>query len=128
MLSLKEASRKLAAEIEGVVTIQRKVVGRVNQIGKKQQEIVEVVNDLVTHQAANERDIWLVTQSNADNRQLIETIGDIKETLDSYQELLSEMQSVSVACEARLVTEQVLPIKFVQHFAVLWGKLQRNFP
>jgi len=135
--ALKEVNTQLANELTGVVTVQRKVIGRVNKLGKKQQEIAGVVNELAVHSRKNEEDIWLwrertgqlglQIEANTDALRLILQLDIVEESMDEYQELLAEMQAVRVACEARLVTEQVLPTAVVRNLLAA-GENHREIP
>ena len=121
--ALKKVNQQLADDLQGVVTTQGQVIGRVNLIGEKQKQIAEVINQLSEQQKKNEVDIWLLHQGlhglqhkmdfNTDALRLSFQLDIVEESLDDYKDMLSAMQAVRIACEAQIVTEQVLPVSIV---------------
>ena len=114
---LKKANRVLAETVDGIVRTQRRTIARVNQIGRKQKEMAIEMNKIIrecqyqrrvlTGLARQERDRTWATR--------IMLLLDILEArLLNYEETMGQAQAVRVACEARLVTEQVLPMRIAK--------------
>lgn len=110
---LKEANKVLTETVDGVIRTQRKTVARVNLLGRVQQQISVAVNKLIEHQAAQDQILRTVAGQTRDNTWMIRvtTLLDvIEDRLSMYEEALGQVQAIRIACEARLVTEQVVPI------------------
>lgn len=121
--SLKEANEQLATAVEGVVRTQQGIVARVNTLGRVQTQIVKKIHDLTDHQEA--QDAALRAGYNA--RQILSaTLGmitkvlrltvlldNLEATINQYEAKLAQAQAIRLACEARIVTEQVVPINMI---------------
>ena len=121
--ALAEANKQLADEVEGVIVTQQKVVAKVNLLGRQQQQLVGKVNAIIDHQRNQDINIKMVFQAasalqflvefNQDALRLEFLIEMISDHITQYEEALAQIQAVRVACEARIVTEQVLPVQMV---------------
>ena len=121
--SLKHANKILASEMEGVVTSQRKVIAKVNMLGRRQQEIASKVNEIVEHQKIENSAIQHFYALHTKNTfylryslraiRVSNLIGLISENLLEYEESLATAQALRVSCESRIVTEQLLPTHIV---------------
>ena len=122
--ALAEANKQLAEEVEGVIVTQQRVVAKVNLLGRQQQQIVGKVNAIIDQQRRQEHHIkqmfqaatalQFVIEFNQDALRLEFLIEMISDHIAQYEESLAQIQAVRVACEARIVTEQVLPVQMVR--------------
>ncbi len=122
--SLKEVNRVLASEVEGIVDTQRKVIGKVNLLGRQQQVLAGRVDQVIQHiqsqedailELQNTVDEWnKLTELNQDALRMGLMLDILSDHISQYEEALGQAQAMRVACEGRLVTEQLLPVAFAQ--------------
>ena len=113
---LRVANEKLATAVEGVVEHQRKVVAKVNILGRKQQQIVDKVNQVIHHQKEQFEVLQTrILSTNHLTRVMLRVIrinallDVIIENLRQYEESLAMVQAMRISCESRIVTEQLIP-------------------
>jgi hypothetical protein len=130
--TLKEANERLADAVEGVVQHERQITAKVNILGRKQQEIAEKVNQLISHQA-EQYDILAsrIRESDYVIRTILQvtrinTLLDVVEAnLREYEGTLAMVQAMRVSCESRIITEQLIPPIMVEHILAS-GQNQRE--
>ena len=123
--SLKKANQRLATEVQGVVTVQRKVIAKVNLLGQKQQEMLGSINSLIetTNQQWEQinlvytalKGIQTMMEQNQDATRIILLFELIADSIAEYEDALAQIQAVRIACEAGIVNEHLLPISFVKN-------------
>lgn len=119
--ALKRVNRKLAGAVQGITTVQRQVIGKVNLLGRKQQQIIETLNQVIDGQdyireVFSNLQKWMNQTTSIETGMIISLQLDlVEDAISEYQIAIAEMQSVRIACEAGIVTEQIVPIEIVRN-------------
>lgn len=117
--TLAEISDQLAGAIDGVVTVQKKTIAKVNEIGKAQNRLVEQVNDLTAILNSHGDTLRFIQEEMQVMRkaikitqfvtQVIVFLNTFEDELNSYSEQCKLIISARAACESGSVSEQLIP-------------------
>lgn len=112
---LKEANNLIAHEVVGLARVQRTLVGKVNILGKGQQELVAATNELIKRQN-QQTELFQVFVNKTWNHLRVMTLIDIlADAIDTYSQLETKSMLARAACEARHPNEMLLPISIIKN-------------
>jgi len=121
---LAEVNERLAGAVDGVVNTQREVAAVVNTLGHQQEELEERMSAVIGA-INNYKGIMRTLEGRLENiteqLELIRVVAMFNLLLDSidsqvdfYQHALDQMTLTRTTCEARLVSETVVPLDTVE--------------
>lgn len=96
MQAIAEANKKLARQVEGVVVTQRKVIAKVNVLGRQQAKIVGTLNEVIKQQEIQMTEIRKlhqlekVVQYNHAAIRFTLLLDQIEDSVDRYEEALAQ--------------------------------------
>lgn len=122
--AIAEANNQLAKEVEGVVQTQQKVVAKVNLLGRAQQTLATKMKEVIEYQALQADAIskisirqWAVMHNIEKNEDAIRMnilLDIVEDQINTYRRYQDQADLVRAACESRIVSENVVPVRIVR--------------
>lgn len=115
--ALKEANQRIADQVDGVVATQRKVIGRVNALGRAQARIVQDLNQV--HACITDQ--YLLAQDT--RRELLKLsnfvwfeaqISELRHRINRYIRYLDQIKTIRAACESNSHSEVTVPPRILR--------------
>ena len=109
-----EANKKLATAMQGIVRVQRMVVGKLDLLGENQQRLTNAVNELMDRQEQQAK--WMMNFAGMVQKQfrLVTLLDIMSDALSTYDQVQLQAALARMSCESRKVNEVLLPPSFLK--------------